>query len=81
MTHDFTPEDTQRSLSALQNSVDLIDALIAANDRSDEQRDTMDRNVRHIHIMCAKDHIKDSGADLTSFADAAARGAAWLAQN
>jgi hypothetical protein len=79
MTHEFTAEDTAQHLSALQDSVNLIDALIDADDRSDEQRDTMDRNVRHIHIMCAKPHILQCGADLTPFTDAAARGAAWLA--
>ena len=79
MTHQFTEADTAEHLRGLQDSADLIDALIAADDRSDEQRDTMDRNVRHIHIMCAMQHIKDSGADLMPYTDAAHRGAAWLA--
>jgi hypothetical protein len=77
--HTFTPEDTEEHLRGLQDSADLINALIDADDRSDEQRDTMDRNVRHIHIMCAMDHLKDSGADLKPYTDAAHRGAAWLA--
>jgi hypothetical protein len=81
MTYRFTTEDTAQNLSALQDSVNLIDALIEANDRSDEQRDTMDRNVRHIHIMCAMDHLKCCGTDLKPYTDAAARGSAWLAQN
>ena len=79
MTHTFTPEDTAEHLRGLQDSADLIDALIDADDRSDEQRDTMDRNVRHIGIMCAMQHLQDCGADLTPFTDAAHRGAAWLA--
>jgi len=78
MTHNFTAEETAQHLSALQDSVDLIDALIAANDRTSEQLDTMDRNVRHIGIMCAMDHIKDCGTDLTPFTDAAQRGQEWL---
>jgi hypothetical protein len=81
MTYEFTAEDTAQHLSALQDSVNLIDTLIEANDRSDEQRDTMDRNVRHIGIMCAMDHLKCCGTDLKPYTDAAARGSAWLAQN
>ena len=73
---DYTPEDIAQQLSALQDSADLIDALIAAGDRSDEQRYTMDRNVRHIGIMCAMPHL--AGEDLEPFLDAQARGSAWL---
>ena len=79
MGHTFTPEDTAEHLRGLQDSADLIDALIAAGVKDAETRDTMDRNVRHIHIMCAMQHIKDSGADLMPYTDAAHRGAAWLA--
>jgi hypothetical protein len=80
MRHDFTAEDTAKHLIGLQSSADLIDSLIGSADPDNPyQRDDMDRNVRHIHIMCAMQHIKDSGADLKPFTDAAARGAAWLA--
>ena len=75
----FSAEDTAEHLRGLQASADLIDAIIEADDRSDEQRDTMDRNVRHIGIMCAMQHIRESGADLKPFTDAQHRGAAWLA--
>jgi hypothetical protein len=75
----FTPEDTAEHLRGLQASADLIDALIEAGVNDAETRDTMDRNVRHIGIMCAMQHIKDSGADLKPYTDAAHRGAAWLA--
>lgn len=77
--HEYTPQDVAQHMSALQDSANLIDALIAAGDRSDEQRDTMDRNVRHIGIMCAMPHL--AGNDLTPYTDAASRGSAWLAQN
>lgn len=79
MHYELTPEDITRQLSALQDSADLIDALITANDRSDEQGDTMDRNVRHIEIMCAMPHL--AGKDLTPYTEAASRGSAWLAQD
>jgi hypothetical protein len=81
MTHAFTPEDTAEHLAGLQASADVIDALISESDGSNGERDMMDRNVRHIHIMCAMDHLKCCGTDLKPYTDAAARGSAWLAQN
>lgn len=77
--HRFSPEATAEHLRGLQDSADLIDALIAAGVQDSETMDTMDRNVRHIGIMCAMDHLKDCGEDLTPFTDAQARGAAWMA--
>ena len=75
---EFSPEATAEHLRGLQASADLIGSLIAANERTPEALDTMDRNVRHIAIMCAMQHIKDSGADLTPFTQAAADGLEWI---
>jgi len=75
----FSPEATAEHLRGLQDSVNLIDSLIAAGVKDADTTDTMDRNVRHIGIMCAMDHLKNCGEDLTPFTDAAHRGAAWLA--
>ena len=75
---EFSPEATAEHLRGLQASADLIGSLIAANERTPEALDTMDRNVRHIAIMCAMQHIKDSGADLTPFTTAAADGLEWI---
>ena len=73
---EFTEDEKETHLRQLVESADLIDALIAAGDRSDEQRDTMDRNVRHIGIMCAMPHL--AGEDLEPFRAAQSRGSAWL---
>lgn len=78
MDIEFSPEATAEHLRGLQASADLIGSLIAANERTPEAIDTMDRNVRHIAIMCAMQHIKDSGADLTPFTQAAADGLEWI---
>ena len=75
----FSNEQTAEHLAALPHSVAVIDRIIAANDRTPEALDEMDRNVRHIAIMCAMKHIKESGADLKPFTDAAASGTAWMA--
>lgn len=74
----FSPEATAEHLRGLQASADLIGSLISSNERTPEALDTMDRNVRHIAIMCAMQHIKDSGADLTPFTQAAADGLEWI---
>ena len=74
----FSPEATAEHLRGLQASADLIGSLIASNERTPEALDTMDRNVRHIAIMCAMQHIKDSGTDLTPFTTAAADGLEWI---
>ena len=78
MDIEFSPEATAEHLRGLQASADLIGSLIASNERTPEALDTMDRNVRHIAIMCAMQHIKDSGADLTPFTQAAADGLEWI---
>ena len=74
----FSPEQTAEHLAHLPHSVAVIDRLIASNERTPEALDEMDRNVRHIAIMCAMKHIKESGADLKPFTDAAARGLEWV---
>ena len=78
MDIEFSPEATAEHLRGLQASADLIGSMISSNERTPEALDTMDRNVRHIAIMCAMQHIKDSGADLTSFTQAAADGLEWI---
>jgi hypothetical protein len=77
--HEFSTEQTAEHLAALPHSVAVIDRLIEANERTQESLDEMNRNVRHISIMCAMKHIKESGAELKPFTDAAAAGAAWMA--
>lgn len=74
---DTAPEAIARQISALGDSARLIDEVIAADDRSDKQRDRMDRNVRHIGIMRSKPHL--AGIDFVQFISAAERGSAWLA--
>jgi hypothetical protein len=76
--HQFTPEDTAEHIRGLQDSADLIDQLIAEGVKNDETRDTMDRNVRHIGIMCAMSHIQNCGTDLAPYTDAQHRGAGWI---
>jgi hypothetical protein len=65
---------TQQDITALGHSVIVIDDVLALDTPDEEQLDALDRNVRHIEIMLAKEHIIDSGADLSEFEAAVARG-------
>jgi hypothetical protein len=69
---------TEQDIKALGDSVAVIDEVLALETPGEEALDALDRNVRHIEIMLDKDHIKDSGEDLTEFVDAVARGREML---
>jgi hypothetical protein len=75
----FTAEDTAEHIKGLRDSASLIASIVTNDVRDSDAMDAMDRNVRHIGIMCAMKHIKESGADLQPFTDAAAAGTAWMA--
>jgi hypothetical protein len=70
---------TTQDITALGHSVIVIDDVLALDTPDEEQLDALDRNVRHIEIMLAKEHIIDSGADLTEFESAVERGREALA--
>jgi hypothetical protein len=72
-------QKTQRQLSAMGDSVWLINKLIGEATHSQEVHDTIDRNVRHLEIMLEKEHIRNSGSDLTSFETAITDGKAFIA--
>jgi hypothetical protein len=75
----FSIETTTEHVAGLQLSADAIGQIMADGIKDDRTLDLMDKNVRHIRIMCGMDHIRSCGADLKSFLDAAAAGAAWAA--
>ena len=59
---DYTPttEEIAKHYTAMGHSVDLINAVIAGTQMADEsveeRNDCVDRNVRHLEIMVAKDY-------------------------
>ena len=73
--------DVEQDIKALGDSVTVIDQMLAIDEPTEEDLDTLDRNVRHIEIMLAKDHIKNSGKNLKPFKDAVARGRETLEAN
>ena len=48
-----TPEEISRHYSAMMDSVNLINSLVPTQDAED--LDTLDRNVRHLELMVARD--------------------------
>ena len=51
----MTQEEIQRSVSAAFDSVNLINKLNLKDVLTDEETDTVDRNVEHLKIMMAKE--------------------------
>ena len=69
---DRTTEQLAQDYSAMGDSVDLINAIIAgdamADDDAEERQGCVDRNKEHLQIMVAKD---DWGSEDMSAANAA----------
>ena len=69
---DRTAEQLAQDYSAMGDSVDLINAIIAGDSMADEEaedrQNCVDRNVAHLEIMVAKD---DWGSEDMTAANAA----------
>lgn len=76
-----TPEQIAQHYKAMGDSVQLINAVIAgvqmATDMQDAKNDCVDRNVRHLEIMRAKDFWTDE--DMSAVDAAIVAGKAYLA--
>ena len=59
MENEITAEEIAQHYSAMGDSVDLINGIIdgslMADDTQEDKNDCVDRNVRHLEIMVAKD--------------------------
>jgi hypothetical protein len=59
MENEITAEEIAKHYSAMGDSVDLINGIIdgslMADDTQEDKNDCVDRNVRHLEIMVAKD--------------------------
>ena len=72
---DRTAEQLAQDYSAMGDSVDLINAIIAgdsmADDEAEDRQDCVDRNVAHLEIMVAKsdwgsEDMTDTNAAITA---------------
>lgn len=70
-------QKTERQISAMGDSVDLINRLIAEGKHTQDVHDTIDRNVRHLELMVAKDNIKAAGS-VKAFTDTIAAGKDYI---
>ena len=68
----MTPEEIAHHYSAAMDSVNLINTLVAQETLTDEEQDTIDRNVAHLQLTVAKDYWTTE--DLTPFNDAITAG-------
>ena len=68
----MTPEEIAHHYSAAMDSVNLINELVAQETLTDEEQDTIDRNVAHLQLMVTKDYWTTE--DLTPFNDAITAG-------
>tara|TARA_R110002012_G_C11450665_1_gene591718 strand:+ start:506 stop:736 length:231 start_codon:yes stop_codon:yes gene_type:complete len=73
----LTAEEIAQNYSAAGDSVTLINQLVAIETLTDEQRDTVSRNVQHLEIMVAKDYW--TSEDLAPFNSAITAGNAKIA--
>ncbi len=76
-----TAEEIAQDYTAMGHSVDLINGVIdgskMADENQEEKNDCVDRNVRHLEIMVAKE---DWGSeDMTPSNDAITAGKAYIA--
>lgn len=76
---EVTPEQIDKHFSALNDSVALINSLISAGNKSEENVSTVKRNYEHIDIMLAKDFIVNDGRDKSSIIAASAAGKEFVA--
>ena len=74
-----TAEELEKHFSAMTDSVTLINALVEAADKSDENKDSAKRNYEHLEIMLAKDFIAGDSKDKSSFENAIAAGKSFIA--
>lgn len=88
MEDEYTPEEIAQTIASMGETVTLIDDMIGATVGNylhgylwlteDERLDSIRRGVSHLQTMLAKQHIVDSGEDLTVFEGAVARGRAVI---
>jgi hypothetical protein len=80
-----SPEQVAQDLSAMGDSVGVIDSMIenglSEGQTQEEANDEVDRNVRHLEIMLAKDYIQNSGSELATFQVAVTDGNAYIAEH
>jgi len=80
MENEITAEEIAQHYSAMGDSVNLINGIIdgslMADDTQEDKNDCVDRNVRHLEIMVAKDFWTTE--DMSSANSAITSGKAYI---
>ena len=74
MEETITAEEIAGHYTAAMDSVNLINRLVAQSSLTQEEQDTVSRNVEHLQIMVTKDYWTTE--DLTPFNNAITAGTA-----
>jgi hypothetical protein len=75
MEENLTPEELANRYSSTMDSVNVINEFIVKTPLTQEDKNTIDRNVEHLKIMISKDFWTEDH-DLTPFKTAIADGEA-----
>lgn len=65
----------------MRSATNMIDTMVAAYGKSDENRERMDNQIQQLEMLCAMPHISGSGMDLSPYQRAIDLGRSWLAQD
>jgi len=68
-----------RHISAMGDSVTVINQAIEKGEHSENVHKRIEANVSHLELMIGKDMIANSGQDLTAFTAAIAAGKSFIA--
>ena len=67
-----------KHVSAMNDSLNLINRLMQEETHTKSVHDTIQRNSSHLELMMGKDFIKNSETDLTSFVTAVASAKVYI---
>jgi hypothetical protein len=76
-----TAEEIAGSISAMRDSVWVINSEIVKEEITKEVIDTVGRNVGHLELMLSKEEIIGAGEDLTDVEEAVTAGKAFIEEH
>jgi hypothetical protein len=78
ITRPTEEQKLEKSVSAMNDSVSLINRLIESGKHTQNVHDSIRRNFSHIELMLGKDFIKNSETDLAPFEAAVSAGKTYI---
>lgn len=77
----LTPEEVAQQISAMRDSVWVIDDTVDNNETLEQEHtDRIRANVGHLELMMGKDHIINAGDDLSDITAAITKGKTALGE-